>query len=68
MNYQPDLWTTALRLALSLGLVLLLCWGALVLSRRFLQRAPLGAGSRLLTVLCQQNLWMKLTITMVRVL
>ena len=67
MNYQPDLWTTALRLGPSLGLVLLLCWGALVLSRRFLQRAPLGAGSSLMTVLGHQYLGMKRTITMVRV-
>jgi len=67
MNYQPDLWTTALRLGLSLGLVLLLCWGAMVLSRRFLQRAPVGGGSGLLQVLGHQYLGMKRTITMVKI-
>jgi hypothetical protein len=45
MNYQPDMWATALRLGLSLGLVLLLCWGALMLWRRFLQRTSAGGGA-----------------------
>lgn len=67
MNYQPDLWSTALRLGLSLGLVVLLCWGALVLSRRFLQRTPAGVGSHLMKVLGHQYLGMKRTITMVKV-
>lgn len=67
MNYQPDLWSTALRLGLSLGLVVLLCWGAMVLSRRFLQRSPVGGGSGLIKVLGHQYLGMKRTITMVKV-
>lgn len=68
MNYhQPDLWTTGLRLGLSLGLVLLLCWGAMVLSRRFLQRTPAGGGSALLQVLGHQYLGLKRTITMVKI-
>lgn len=67
MNYQPELWTTALRLGLSLGLVLLLCWGAMVLSRRFMQRGPVGGGSTLLKVLGHQYLGMKRTITMVKI-
>jgi flagellar biosynthetic protein FliO len=68
MNYQPDLWATALRLGLSLGLVLLICWGALVWSRRFLHRAPVGGnGSGLLQVLGHQYLGMKRTLTLVRI-
>jgi flagellar biosynthetic protein FliO len=67
MNYQPDLWVTGLRLALSLGLVLLLFWGAMVLGRRFLMKTPAGGGSRLLQVLGHQYLGMKRTITMVKI-
>lgn len=66
MNYQPDLWTTALRLGLALGLVLVLCWVAMVLSRRFQQRAPVGSSS-LLQILGHQYLGMKRTITMVKI-
>lgn len=67
MNYQPDLWVTGLRLGLALGLVLLLCWGAMVLGRRFLMKAPAGGGSRLMQVLGHQYLGMKRTITMVKI-
>jgi flagellar biogenesis protein FliO len=67
MTYQPDLWGTALRLGLSLGLVLLLCWGALVWSRRFMHRTPAGKGSGLLQVLGHQYLGMKRTLTLVKI-
>ena len=67
MNYQPDLWVTGLRLGLSLGLVLLLCWGGTVLGRRFLMKAPAGGGGRLMQVLGHQYLGMKRTITMVKI-
>ena len=66
MNYQPDLWATALRLSLALGVVILICWGALVMGRRFLQKGPAG-GSKLLQVLGHQYLGMKRTITLVRI-
>ena len=67
MSYQPDLWATALRLGLSLGLVVLLCWGALVLSRRYLHRTPAGGGRDLLQVLGHQYLGVKRTLTLVRI-
>jgi flagellar biogenesis protein FliO len=67
MNYQPDLWMTGLRLGLALGLVLLLCWVAMVLGRRFLMKTPAGDGGRLVQVLGHQYLGMKRTITMVKI-
>jgi flagellar biogenesis protein FliO len=69
MTYQADLWATALRLGLSLGVVLLICWGALVLSRRFMQRTPVGggSGSSLLKVLGHHYLGMKRSLTLVKI-
>jgi flagellar protein FliO/FliZ len=67
MNYQPDLWATGLRLGLALGLVLLLCWVAMVLGRRFLMKSPAGGGSRLMQILGHQYLGMKRTITLVKI-
>ena len=67
MTYQPDLWHTALRLGLALGLVLLICWGALVFSRRFSHRTPAGGVGDLLQVLGHQYLGMKRTLTLVKI-
>lgn len=67
MTYQPDLWHTALRLGLALGLVLLICWGALVLSRRFSHRTPAGGVGNLIQVLGHQYLGMKRTLTLVKI-
>jgi flagellar biogenesis protein FliO len=67
MNYQPDLWVTGLRLGLSLGLVLLLGWGAMVLGRRFLMKTPAGGGGRLMQVLGHQYLGLKRTVTLVKI-
>ncbi len=67
MTHSPDLWATALRLCLSLGLVVLLCWGGMYMVRRFLQKTPAGGPGGLLQVLGHQYLGMKRTITMVKI-
>ena len=67
MNYAPDLTVAALKMVLSLGLVLGVLWLAYRWARRSLPAGATGARGRLIRVLGSQYLGVKKSIAVVQV-
>jgi flagellar protein FliO/FliZ len=67
MNYAPDLTVAALKMVLSLGLVLGVLWLAYRWARRSLPAGVTGARGRLIRVLGSQYLGVKKSIAVVQV-
>ena len=67
MNYAPDLTVAALKMVLSLGLVLGVLWLAYRWARRSLPAGVTGARRRLIRVLGSQYLGVKKSIAVVQV-
>lgn len=67
MNYTPEMTTTAIKMVLSLVLVLAILWGLYRFTRRGLNAGPAGANGPLIQVLANQYLGVKKSITLVQV-
>ena len=67
MNYTPEMTTTAIKMVLSLLLVLAMLWGLYRFTRRNLASGPVGAHGRFIKVLANQYLGVKKSITLVQV-
>lgn len=67
MNPTPEMTTTAIKMVLSLVLVLAMLWGIYRFTRRSLNSGPAGANGRLIHVLANQYLGIKKSITLVQV-
>jgi flagellar biosynthetic protein FliO len=67
MNYPPEMTTTAIKMVLSLLVVLAMLWGLYRFTRRNLVSGPIGANGRLIKVLANQYLGVKKSITLVQV-
>jgi flagellar protein FliO/FliZ len=67
MNYAPEMTTTALKMLLSLGIVLALVWGLYRLARRNLPGIQAGPRGKLIRVLASHYLGVKKSIAVVQV-
>jgi flagellar protein FliO/FliZ len=67
MNYAPEMTTTALKMLLSLGIVLALVWGLYRLARHNLPGIQAGSRGKLIQVLASHYLGVKKSIAVVQV-
>lgn len=67
MNYTPEMTTAAVKMVLSLLLVLAMLWGLYRFARRHLNTGSVGVNGRLIHVLASQYLGVKKNITLVQV-
>lgn len=67
MNYAPEMTSAALKMVLSLGVVLVLVWGLYRLARRNIPGIQNGSGEKMIQVLSSHYLGVKKSIAVVKV-
>lgn len=67
MNATPEMTMTALKMVLSLGLVLGVIWGLYRFTRRSLNTGMVGSNANLIRIMASRYLGVKKSITMVQI-
>jgi len=67
MNYAPDLTTAAIKMVLSLGVVLLIVWGLFRLAKHKLPLNVVGSGHKLIQIVDSQCVGVKKSVAMVQI-